>query len=305
VNAATRSDGLVSIIIIFLNEQRFIGEAIESVIAQTYDHWELFLVDDGSIDNSTEIAQGYAREYPKRIRYLEHPGHQNRGMSRSRNLGIQGARGEFLAFLDADDVWLPRKLARQLAILDEQPDAGMVYGSTELWHSWRDAAGAHNERDSLQPLGVTAETLVPPPHLLTRFVAREAITPCPSDVLLRRTVLDDIGAFEDEFTGMYEDQVFFAKVTLKWPVFVSGECWDRHRQHQKSASATWKQTGEYRAKQPNVAFVRWLMSYLQRQGNHDRTLRRLMKRRLRRYEHPVLFRLWRYSQHLLRTHALS
>ena len=164
MNAATRSDGLVSIIIIFLNEQRFIGEAIESVIAQTYDHWELFLVDDGSIDNSTEIAQGYAREYPKRIRYLEHPGHQNRGMSRSRNLGIQGARGEFLAFLDADDVWLPRKLARQLAILDEQPDAGMVYGSTELWHSWRDAAGAHNERDSLQPLGVTADTLVPPSH---------------------------------------------------------------------------------------------------------------------------------------------
>lgn len=84
---------LVSVITIFLNAGKFIQEAIESVFAQTYGKWELLLVDDGSTDGSTEIALGYAKQYPKRVRYLEHNGHRNRGMSASRNLGISDAGG--------------------------------------------------------------------------------------------------------------------------------------------------------------------------------------------------------------------
>ncbi len=99
----------VSVIIIFLNAERFFEEAIASVFAQTYDRWELLLVDDGSTDASTAIARRYARRYPDRVRYLEHPDHSNRGASSSRNLGVQHARGAYIAFLDSDDVWLPRK----------------------------------------------------------------------------------------------------------------------------------------------------------------------------------------------------
>ncbi|HEX8089705.1 MAG TPA: glycosyltransferase family 2 protein, partial [Blastocatellia bacterium] len=98
-------NSLVSVIIIFLNAEEFIAEAIESVFDQTYSDWELLLVDDGSTDASAEIALRYAAGYRGRVRYLEHEGHQNRGMSASRNLGIASARGEFVAFLDADDVW--------------------------------------------------------------------------------------------------------------------------------------------------------------------------------------------------------
>src|SRR5258706_2880162 len=82
----TRS--LVSVVVIFLNAERFISEAVESVVAQTYGNWELLLVDDGSNDGSTEIARSYAAKFPDKIRYLEHHGHENRGMSASRNLGI-------------------------------------------------------------------------------------------------------------------------------------------------------------------------------------------------------------------------
>src|SRR3990172_11731590 len=121
---------LVSVIIIFYNEERFIEEALECVFAQTYTNWELLLVDDGTTDNSTAIAQRYAEKYPEKVYYLEHPGHQNRGMSATRNLVIANAKGEFIAFLDADDVWLPHKLERQLAIIESQPDAAMVYGPT-------------------------------------------------------------------------------------------------------------------------------------------------------------------------------
>src|ERR1044072_6648738 len=98
---------LISIIIPFLNVEKFIEEAIESVLAQSYDEWELLLADDGSTDRSTEIAQRYARRYPEKVRYVEHEGHRNIGVCGARKLGLIKARGELIAFLDADDVWLP------------------------------------------------------------------------------------------------------------------------------------------------------------------------------------------------------
>jgi glycosyltransferase involved in cell wall biosynthesis len=109
---------LVSCVVIFLNGEQYIREAIESVFSQVYEHWELFLVDDGSTDSSTQIARHYAQQHPDKVHYLEHPGHQNRGMSAARNLGIRHAQGAYLAFLDADDLWLPQKLERQVAILE-------------------------------------------------------------------------------------------------------------------------------------------------------------------------------------------
>ena len=78
---------VVSAITIFYNGERFLGEAIESVLAQTYPSWELLLVDDGSTDGASEIARSYAARHPERIRYLEHSGHRNRGMSASPRFG--------------------------------------------------------------------------------------------------------------------------------------------------------------------------------------------------------------------------
>src|SRR5271154_2347778 len=104
---------LVSTIIIFLNAEKFLAEAVESVLAQTYPTWELWLVDDGSTDDSSRIARDYATRHAARIHYLEHPGHENRGKSASRNLGLRHSRGSYVALLDADDVWLPGKLTNQ------------------------------------------------------------------------------------------------------------------------------------------------------------------------------------------------
>src|SRR5215471_21165350 len=90
---------LVSIILIFLNGERFIRQAIDSVFCQTYQNWELLLCDDGSTDSSSQIACELAQLHPGRVRYLEHESHQNRGMSAARNLGIRHAQGEFIALL--------------------------------------------------------------------------------------------------------------------------------------------------------------------------------------------------------------
>src|SRR5262245_11303167 len=112
------SDRTVSAIIIFLNEERFLAEAVESVFAQDFRDWELLLVDDGSTDGSAGLATGFARNHPDRVRYLRHADRGNHGMSASRNLGLSHARGQFVGFLDADDVWVPNKLSEQVAVFE-------------------------------------------------------------------------------------------------------------------------------------------------------------------------------------------
>lgn len=283
---------IVSAIIVFLNTEKFLSEAIDSVLGQTFQDWELLLVDDGSTDGGSAIARRYSQKYPGRIQYLEHPSHSNRGISASRNLGLQHAKGAYVAFLDADDVWLPEKLQRQVAIMAEQPEAALVYGSPELWFGWT-GNGEDVRRDTKQPVTVEPNTLVKSPELFTLFLARKAITPCPSDALFRRKIVATVGGFEESFTGLYDDQVFFAKVTLRAPVFVSGECWSKHRQHPDSICAVSRKTGEYYSAKVNLKFLDWIKAYLDSEGIEDRTIKRILRRRAWRYRHPVMFRMWR------------
>jgi glycosyltransferase involved in cell wall biosynthesis len=295
-----RDKPLVSVVIIFLNAEQFIKEAIESVFAQTYDHWELFLVDDGSTDASTGIALQYAARYPKRVFYLEHQGHQNRGMSASRNLGIRNAKGKYFALLDADDVWLPFKLERQVTILGSHPEATMVYGPAHVWHSWT-GNPVQTRNDFLQELVVETDRLYMPPALLENFLQHEGATPCPSSALVRRNATDRIGEFEEAFRGMYEDQVFFSKVCLAAPVFVSGECNFKYRRHPNAACAVPKTKGQiYSAR---LAFLNWLNEYLSKEKVRDRhiwgALRKALRaKELQPYQHPLLYRLLQYSKRL-------
>src|SRR5260370_1091989 len=171
---------------IFWNAEQFIREAVESVFAQSYADWELLLVDDGSTDASSGLARSYAACHPGRVRYLEHPGHQNRGMSASRNLGIRHALGRYIALLDADDVWLSAKLEQQVAILDSQPEAGMVCGPAQYWYSWS-GNPEDIERDCVMRLCVRPYTLVRPPALLRLFYPLgKGEAPGVCSLLLRR-----------------------------------------------------------------------------------------------------------------------
>ena len=121
------SGPLVSIVTPCLNGAAFLGEAMESVLAQTYRNWEMIIVDDGSTDRSLSIAQDYAMRDPRRIHVLRHEGGGTRGKAVSRNHGIDHARGCFLAFLDADDAYLPGKLARQVSIAEAHPDVAPIF----------------------------------------------------------------------------------------------------------------------------------------------------------------------------------
>jgi glycosyltransferase involved in cell wall biosynthesis len=221
-------------------------------------------VDDGSSDQSTHLARQFANGHPRKVHYVAHPAHQNLGMSASRQLGISKARGEYVAFLDSDDVWLPNKLTEQVAILEGCPEAGMVYGNTLYWSTWSARQGPSNGRDDFIPrLGVTPNRVVEPPTLLPLFLHGDAAVPCTCSVLVRRQALEQTGGFEVRFRHLYEDQVFYAKVCLELPVFVSDRCWDKYRQYPGSACATADATRERAAR---IEFLRWLESYLSARG---------------------------------------
>jgi len=112
--------GLVSIIMPSFNTGRFIAESIESVLAQTYTNWELLIVDDASTDNTDDVVQDVKSSHPERseaIHYYKND--RNRGAAYSRNLALREAKGEWIAFLDSDDLWYPEKLEKQLKFMND------------------------------------------------------------------------------------------------------------------------------------------------------------------------------------------
>jgi glycosyltransferase involved in cell wall biosynthesis len=271
----------VSIVVIFRDEVRFLDEAIQSVFHQSFGEWDLTLVDDGSVDGSSELATAYAAGRRDRVRYLEHENHSSLGPSASRNLGFRGGDSEYVAFLDGDDVWLPHKLAEQVAILDAHPAAALVHGTAEYWYSWtglpRDAT-----RDFVRPVGVEANSVIEAPELLARVLESRAPAAWPSDLMVRRNVLERVGGFEEpRHFGIFEDQTLLAKVLLTDPSYVSDRCWFRYRRHDRSASAVEnKFVG-------GLAYVAWLETYLAEAQVDDERLQRALRAKRARYERAL------------------
>jgi glycosyltransferase involved in cell wall biosynthesis len=274
---------MTSVIIICFNAGAFLQEAIESVLAQTDSGWELLVVDDGSTDQSTSVAQSFACRFPDRIRYLQHPEHANLGMSASRNLGLRYAKGDLLAFLDADDIWFPNKLEEQRALLESQPSAGMLIGKYDVWHSWKDNP---TSSDSQVGLAVAPDTLFQPPQLaLSCYPLGIGPAPSMSDLMARRHVVEQVDGFEDRFRGMFEDQVFLMKMYLSTPIYVSSSCWSKYRQHELSCCHVARRSRE--SDNRRSYYLHWLEVYLQTK-QVDGTVRAALRKAIWPYKHPYL-----------------
>jgi len=116
----------VTVIMPMFNVERYLASAIGSVLNQTYTHFELLIIDDGSTDGSYQIAKGFQDHRIQIIRQ------ENRGLAGARNTGIRHARGEYIAFLDSDDAWAPTKLAAHVAHLQDRPHVGVSYAGSRL-----------------------------------------------------------------------------------------------------------------------------------------------------------------------------
>lgn len=246
----------VSVIMPFLDAQAHLAEAIGSVIGQTFVDWELLLVDDGSTDDSPRIAHEFAAR-EARIRLLP-PDPDRRGAAAARNRGIAAAQGEYVAFLDSDDLYEPGKLAHDVAALDEDGEAAWVYGATRWFYE------GEGKRDTVERLGVRLDRRYPPPVLLNRIILEErGDIPCTCGVTIRRSALDAVGGFEERF-ALYEDQSLWVKLLLRYPVRVLSGCNARYRQHPAStssaatASGVYSQTAGHPARD---AFLAWVGDY--------------------------------------------
>ena len=266
----------------FLNGEAFLAEAIESVVAQSFGNWELLLVDDGSGLAATTIAKGYAARYPEQIRYFEHPEHMNRGVTVSRNLGIRHARGEFIAIIDADDVWLPSKLADHVAVLDAHPEVGMVSGAVICWESWSGG------RDYILPIGHRQDVVIfPPDAALAVYPLGTADAARPSTVVLRADLVRRLGGFEEQFIGdnqLLEDQAFLSKIYLSAPVFFCSAPLLKYRKHAASCVATVVKAGKYH--EVRLYFLEWFEQYLRLNGSVDPRVASSLRRALRYYRNP-------------------
>lgn len=120
----------VSVIMPTYNRAHYLPEAIGSVLKQTFDDFELIVVDDGSIDNTEELLQSFD---DLRIRYLRQ---EHRGISATLNAGIRASRGQYIARLDSDDIWTPQMLATQVGTLENHSEAGLVYAKTGAMDQW-------------------------------------------------------------------------------------------------------------------------------------------------------------------------
>ncbi len=193
----------VDIIIPAYNAARYVALAIESVIAQTFDDWQIVLVDDGSKDNTAETVAPYIQSLGPKLRYLRQ---ENRGVSAARNCAIQNSSSEFIAFLDADDIWLPDRLEQSLHRFENRPSLGLTYGLI----SWIDAEG-HITGTYAGNSPKHAEGLIAP-HIYTRMVELPCVT-----VTLRRKCLDDVGLF-DETMHATEDRDLWLRIAQRYEI---------------------------------------------------------------------------------------
>ncbi|MCT2401506.1 glycosyltransferase family 2 protein [Novosphingobium mangrovi (ex Huang et al. 2023)] len=258
-------NAMVSIVLPYRNAGPFLEQAIASVQAQTYPDWELLLIDDRSSDGGPAIAARAAGHDP-RVRTLEMPADGPHGAAAARNHGLRDARGAFVCFLDADDLFMPGKLEGQLALMQAHPEAGMVYGPTEWWYP------GSPRRNWIEPLGRYAGRLHEPPALLADVILKlRSQVPCTCAVLIRTDLIRTFGGFEEAF-HLYEDQTLWVKVMLHAPVFVSDRCTALYRQHDTSVSAKAFAEGVYDRMKPHSArdaFLDWVDGYVRAEGRLD------------------------------------
>ena len=175
----------VSIIIPTYNRSHFVIQAIESVFKQTFTDYEIIVVDDGSTDDTAAVCA----EYPEKVRYIYQ---MNQGRAEARNTGMRESRGQYIAFLDDDDLFLPDHLQLQFDYLQSHPDVGMVYGTFILVD------------EDLNPLEehppISANTY---PEMLWKEVEMQTST-----VMMRRSLIDVVGYLDSQFEIVEEIDYF-------------------------------------------------------------------------------------------------
>ncbi len=207
---------LVSVIINCLNGELYLREAMDSVFAQTFQDWEIVFWDNASTDSSADIA----RSYGDRVRYFK--SETTSSLGKARNLAISRARGEYVALLDCDDLWLPWKLEKQLRLLKEHPDLALCYSNSMFFNSRGDL---YDHFSQVKPKrGMVFG------HLLEdNFISSETM-------VFRRELLDTLDYMFDEALTMVMDYDLTLRLAYRYPIDYVEEALSKWRMHEGSES---------------------------------------------------------------------
>lgn len=205
IDKSNRTLPLVSVVMPAYNARPFIEEAIRSVLSQDYPSIELTVIDDGSKDGTPELAE----QFGSRVKVLRQ---KNAGPAAARNRGIAAALGDFIAFLDADDVWLPGKVALQVQYLQDHPDVGVVFGGFLRWHSQPDGTflTPPTPINLDTPLNIVAEHS----GWIYKDILLESVISIIT-AMVRRTVIEKVGDL-DESLATGEDYDFWLRVSQQF-----------------------------------------------------------------------------------------
>ena len=201
MKSTNSQQSLVSVITPTYNSGKFIGKTIESVIGQTYKNWEMIVVDDGSTDDTESIARSYSSK-DSRIKYLS-LGHNSGRPAVPRNYGIKHANGEYIAFLDSDDLWLPGKLEKQIKLFQISNETAMVYTRYKTI-----------EGDTISSRIFPKNGRYKSGNIFKSLYLRSFVA-C-SSVMVKRSVLDQVGLFSaDPDLIAIEDTDLWLRIALK------------------------------------------------------------------------------------------
>lgn len=248
----------VSVIIPVFNSSRFLAKAIESVLAQTYQNFEIILVDDGSTDNSKEIILSFLTKFPDKVSYLYQ---QNKGIAGARNTGLKNSSGVYIALLDADDRWLPTRLEESVIVLQNQPDIGLVHSDIVIIDE-NDTIIESPTRETRYLSGSIFE------HLFLRKANISAVS-----VLFRRSCIVDVELFDEDPRCMgCDDRDLWLRISEKYHIVYIDKILSQYRIHssnysnnlEKMVSARYYIVSKYRKNKESSILIRKALAKIHR-----------------------------------------
>jgi len=253
----------VSIITPIYNGSKTLQETYESVIGQDHKDWEWILFDDGSNDNTQTIARKYSEEHPGKIFYYEHTDNKNFGTAYTRNRAIEKSQGEFIAFIDQDDIWYKERLTHQLGIIKNHKECAMIWSPALYWYE---------DRTFEQPVLIDNikinSGIYKPGELVELFLNDLRSTPLPSASIIRRIYFDKVSGFEESVKGS-EDVVLWIKTGDKFDIYFDDKIIVKYRKHFDSTLRREHRSGKMN--EWNLIFYKWVIDFIKK-SNYDKNI---------------------------------
>lgn len=213
----------VSIVMPTYNCAAYIPESIQSVLNQDFQDFELIIVDDGSTDDTENIVSYFEDVLKDRLIYIKT---ENQGASQARNTALKSCRGEFIAFLDADDIWMSKKLSTQLKVFEQFSDIALVFSDALIV----DASGKSFNKNYIKPWEIN----LPAREIYGQILAKRNFIPF-STIITKKSIINDIGVFDDAFKSS-QDTDWLLRIAVKYEIKAVNETLSHYRVHPTAIS---------------------------------------------------------------------